>query len=74
MHAAAAQVATSPEDVRRQRQGLPTAAQGPAKAAQLNDDMSLARNKLEEARGFDAQNSSGCMAPLDEATRLAKMS
>jgi hypothetical protein len=71
MNAASSQVATSAEDVRRQQQGLPTAAQNPGQAAALNDTRSAAKNKLAEATALDSRGDSACMAPLNEARRLS---
>jgi hypothetical protein len=71
MNAASNQVATSAEDVRRQQQGLPTAAQDPGRAAALNDTMSAAKNKLAEAQTLDARGDAACAAPLNEAKRLS---
>lgn len=71
MNAASNQVATSAEDVRRQQQGLPTAAQDPGRAAGLNDTMSAAKNKLAEAQTLDARGDAACEAPLNEAKRLS---
>ena len=71
MNAASAQIATSPEDVRRQQQGLPTAAQDPARASQPADSSSAARNKLAEAAALDSRGDAGCKAALGEARRLS---
>ncbi|MDB5559838.1 MAG: hypothetical protein JWQ36_2772 [Enterovirga sp.] len=71
MNAASAQVATSPEDVRRQQQGLPTAAQDPSRAGQPNAPMSAARNKLAEVAALDWRGDAGCTAALGEAKRLS---
>jgi hypothetical protein len=63
-------IATSPQDVRLQQQGMPTAAQGGNPAA-LDQRMQQAMAAVERARSLDQQGSQDCMAALDEAKRLA---
>jgi hypothetical protein len=60
MSAVAGQIATSPEDVRRQQEGRPT-------TAQASDQLPMARAKLEQARLLDEQGKSDCMALVNEA-------
>jgi len=60
MSAVAGQVATSPEDVRRQQEGRPT-------TAQASDQVPVARAKLEQARLLDEQGKGECMALVNEA-------
>jgi hypothetical protein len=64
MSAVAGQVATSPEDVRRQQEGRPTASQA---ADQASERLPLARAKLEEARLLDQQGNAACMTLVHEA-------
>ena len=64
MSAAAGQVATSPEDVRRQQGGQSTVAQA---ANQASDRLPLAKAKLDQARLLDEQGNAGCMALVNEA-------
>ncbi len=78
-------VATSPQDVRRQQEGLPTAAAvaaagsgksvettpGQASGAGPNDKMSEAKGELEKARKMDSQDDAACKGPLDRARQLA---
>lgn len=84
MNAAAAQVATSSQDVRRQQEGLPTAAAvaaagssrsvettpGQAASAQPNDRMSQAKMELEKARMLDQANDRSCSASVDRTRQL----
>lgn len=74
MNAASAQIATSSDDVRRQQQGLPTAAQAAAAAsknsvetapgqtsnAAPDDRSSQAKMELERARDLDQKNDGAC--------------
>ena len=60
MSAVAGQIATSPEDVRRQQEGRPT-------TAQASDQLPVARAKLEQARLLDEQGKGDCMALVNEA-------
>ena len=62
-------VATSPQDVRLQQAGQPTAAQG-GNPTQLSDRVAQARNELERARGLDAQGNGECAGAIAEAKRL----
>lgn len=78
-------VATSPQDVRRQQEGLPTAAAmaaagsgksvettpGQASGAGPNDKMSEAKAELEKARKMDSQDDAGCRGAVDRARQLA---
>jgi hypothetical protein len=64
MSAVAGQIATSPEDVRRQQEGRPTTAQT---ADQASERLPLAKAKLDQARLLDEQGNAGCMALVNEA-------
>jgi hypothetical protein len=64
MNAAAGQVATSAEDVRRQQEGRPTTAQA---ANQASERLPAAKAKLDQARQLDEQGNSGCMTLVNEA-------
>jgi hypothetical protein len=64
MSAVAGQIATSPEDVRRQQEGRPTASQA---ADQASERVPMAKAKLEQARLLDEQGNAGCMALVNEA-------
>jgi hypothetical protein len=64
MSAVAGQIATSPEDVRRQQEGRPTASQA---ADQASERLPMAKAKLDQARLLDEQGNSGCMALVNEA-------
>lgn len=80
-------VATSSQDVRRQQEGLPTAAAtagagsgtsvetSPGKVSsgnQPNADMSKAKMELEKARMLDQKNDPSCQASLDRTRQLMK--
>jgi hypothetical protein len=79
------QVATSPEDVRRQQMGQPTAAAtaeaalrgqspdrpgGQAAPGASDSRMALARTELESARALDGQNDRACMDALGRVRQL----
>lgn len=79
------QVATSPQDVRRQQEGLPTAAAAagagsgqsvettPGKVAtgdKPDADMSKAKMSLEQARMLDQKNDPSCKDALDRTRQL----
>ncbi len=78
-------IATSSQDVRRQQEGLPTAAAvaaagsgksvettpGQASGAGPNDKMSEAKAELEKARKMDSQDDGACRGALDRARQLA---
>ena len=78
-------VATSSQDVRRQQEGLPTAAAvaaagsgksvettpGQASGAGPNDKMSEAKAELEKARMMDAKDDGACHGAIDRARQLA---
>ncbi len=78
-------VATSSQDVRRQQEGLPTAAAvaaagsgksvettpGQASGAGPNDKMSEAKGELEKARKMDSQDDPACRGAVDRARQLA---
>ncbi len=64
MSAVAGQIATSPEDVRRQQEGRPTTAQA---ADQARERLPMAKAKLEQARLLDEQGNAGCMGLVNEA-------
>ena len=70
-------VATSPQDVRRQQEGLPTAAStaaagpnSPAAGKMPDRDMSMAKMELEKARMLDQANDPACKAALDHTRQL----
>ena len=77
-------VATSPQDVRRQQEGLPTAAAvaaagsgksvetapGNASASGPNDRMSMAKMELERARMLDQKDDASCKAALERTREL----
>jgi len=65
--------ATSPEDVRRQSQGQPTAAQqGATGTASRSDKMDQADRALEHARALDRQGKEAeCMDSVRQAKELA---
>lgn len=85
INAAVGQIATSADDVRRQQQGLPTAAAvaaaGPPKsiettpgqstAAAPDDRMSQAKMELERARMLDQKDDSACRGAVDRTRQLA---
>ena len=64
MSAAAGQVATSAEDVRRQQEGRPTLAQA---ANQASDRLPTAKAKLDQAQLLDQQGNADCMKLVNEA-------
>jgi len=78
-------VATSSQDVRRQQEGLPTAAAvaaagsgksvettpGQASGAGPNDKMSEAKAELEKARMMDQRDDPACRGMIDRARQLA---
>ena len=84
MNAAAGQVATSADDVRRQQQGLPTAAQAAAAASKSSvetapaqtsnkmpdDRMSQAKMELETARTLDQQGDTACATSIKHVREL----
>lgn len=63
-------IATSPQDVRLQQQGMPTAAQGGNPAA-MDERMHQAMMALDQARTLDQKGDQGCTAALDQAKSLA---
>ena len=77
-------IATSPQDVRRQQEGLPTAAAtaaaGSAKSVETtpgagggampNDRMSQAKAELERARVLDQQDDKACSQAVDRTRQL----
>ena len=79
-------VATSSQDVRRQQEGLPTAAavaasrdkQSVETAPQLgsggqpSDNMSMAKLELEKARMLDQSGDQACMGSIDKARQLSR--
>lgn len=85
MNAATAQVATSAEDVRRQQEGLPTAAQAASQNAknsvettpkqgavdQPNDRASQAKMELEKARALDQKNDKACADAVKRGQSLS---
>ena len=84
MNAVAGQVATSADDVRRQQQGLPTAAQAAAAAsknsvetapaqtsnAMPDERMAKAKMELEKARTLDQQGDSACATSIKHTREL----
>ncbi len=78
-------IATSSQDVRRQQEGLPTAAAtaaagsgksvettpGQANYSAPNDRMSQAKMELEKARMLDQKDDASCKASLDRVRQLA---
>ena len=79
-------VATSSQDIRRQQEGLPTAAaqaaskdkQSVETAPQLgsgqqpSDNISMAKMELERARMLDQSNDQACMGCIDKTRQLIK--
>ena len=79
-------VATSSQDIRRQQEGLPTAAaqaaskdkQSVETAPQLgsgqqpSDNISMAKMELERARMLDQSNDQACMGSIDKTRQLIK--
>lgn len=77
-------VATSPQDVRRQQEGLPTAAAvagagsgksvettpGQGSGAALNDRMSQAKMELEKARQLDQKDDPACRGSIDRTRQI----
>ncbi|MBC7800743.1 MAG: hypothetical protein H7Z10_08975, partial [Gemmatimonadaceae bacterium] len=77
-------VATSPQDVRRQQEGLPTAAAVAAggsgrsvettpsqtPSAMPNDRMSQAKSELERARALDQRDDRACMQSIERTRQL----
>ena len=84
INAAAANIATSSDDVRRQQQGLPTAAAmaaagsarsvettpGQGSSAAPDDRMSQAKMELEKARMLDQKDDRACSASVDRTRQL----
>ncbi len=83
MSAASNQIATSPEDVRRQQQGQPTMANAAgaetngaetkptgAAAPTAGEKASQAKMDLAQARALDAKNDESCMAAVKRAQDL----
>ena len=84
LNAAVGQVATSAEDVRRQQEGLPTAAQMAAQGSgtsvettpkqggspQPDDRVSQAKTELEKARALDQRNDGTCSASVKRTRDL----
>ena len=66
--AAAAQIATSPEDVRRQQEGRPMTTQT-ADENFARERMRTAQVRLEEARTLDRDNKAECMDKVVEARK-----
>jgi hypothetical protein len=64
-------IATSPQDVRAQQQGQPTAAQQATQnVAAASGNMQAARARLDQAKAMDAQNNGECMTALREAQQM----
>ncbi len=84
MNAATATIATSADDVRRQQQGLPTAAAvaaagsnksvettpGQSSAPMPDDRMSQAKMELEKARQLDQKDDQACAGSIDRTRQL----
>lgn len=84
LNAASANIATSSDDVRRQQQGLPTAAAvaaagsnksvettpGQGASPKPDDRMSQAKMELEHARQLDQGNDKACSASVDRTRQL----
>lgn len=80
------QIATSSQDVRRQQEGLPTAAAvasagsnrsvettpGQGGSAMPNDRMSQAKMELEKARMLDQSNDQACAGSIERTRELMK--
>jgi len=73
-------IATSSQDVRRQQEGLPTAAAGSGKSVETtpgkgssampNDRMSQAKMELEKARMLDQKDDPACSGAIDRTKQL----
>jgi hypothetical protein len=63
--------ATSPQDVRLQTAGQPTAAQGGNPKA-LDAHLSQARAALDKAKSLDAKNDASCSSAVDQARDLMR--
>lgn len=85
MDAAANQVATSPEDVRRQQQGQPTMANAAGAASEgaetkpsnvaaatAGDRLSQAKMDVAQARALDAKGDRSCLAAIKRAQDLIR--
>jgi hypothetical protein len=70
MNQATSQTATSAQDVRRQQQNQPTAAQSTS-AASGEDRMAKMQAALARARQLDSQNDADCKNAVSEAQELA---
>lgn len=84
VNAAVGNIATSADDVRRQQQGLPTAAQvaaagssrsiettpGQGSSPMPDDRMSQAKMELEKARMLDQKDDRACSASVDRTRQL----
>jgi hypothetical protein len=70
MNGAASNVATSPEDVRRQQAGVPTMADAP-NAASPDGRLAQASQFLDRARALDAKGDPACQAATEKARQLA---
>ena len=74
---ASGQVATSPEDVRRQSEGKPTTAQQaaegvPSAGTAADDKVSQAKAALQRAVDLNAKGDQSCMGAVNEARNLMK--
>ncbi|MBV9748203.1 MAG: hypothetical protein JO157_05265 [Acetobacteraceae bacterium] len=74
---ASGQVATSPEDVRRQSEGKPTTAQqaaqgGASPDASPADKVSQAKMALQRAVDLNAKGDASCMGAINDARNLMK--
>ena len=74
---ASGQVATSPEDVRRQSEGKPTTAQqaaqgGASSGASSADKVSQAKMALQRAVDLNAKGDASCMGAINDARDLMK--
>ena len=70
MNQATSQTATSAQDVRRQQQNQPTAAQSTS-AASGEDRTAKMQAAMERARRLDGENSADCKGAVSEAQKLA---
>lgn len=71
MNQATSGSAASPQDVQRQQQGQPTAAQAARTGVQTGgQSQSQAMAALDRARNLDKAGDTGCMSAVDDAKRL----
>jgi hypothetical protein len=70
MSAASSNVATSPEDVRRQQAGVPTTADNPS-AKTPDQRVAQAQMQLDRAKALDAKGDTACRDAAQKASQLA---